>query len=170
MCFTSRKTGGGKRNFSGRTAFPIVPFRVVSSEQELTRAVADLGCPCVLKTADFGYDGKGQQKIGYETDLGVVWRNLGAPTGVLEAWVPFAAELSVVVARGVLQNEDEQNIMQVFPPTVNMHENHILATSIAPAPLADSIILRAQDDRLGDRGEAGCDRIAGGGIFPDEAG
>ena len=58
--------------------------------------------------------------------------------------MPFAAELSVVVARGVLLNEDEQNVIQVFPPTVNAHENHILATSVAPAPLADSIILRAQ--------------------------
>jgi 5-(carboxyamino)imidazole ribonucleotide synthase len=133
-----------EKEFLHANGFPIVPFRIVSSEEELARAVADLGCPCVLKTADFGYDGKGQQKIGYETDLGSTWRNHGAGTGVVEAWVPFAAELSVVVARGVLLNEDEQNVTQVFPPTVNEHENHILATSVAPAPLADSIVLRAQ--------------------------
>ena len=133
-----------EKEFLHANGFPIVPFRIVASEEELVRAVADLGCPCVLKTADFGYDGKGQQKIGYETDLGLTWRLHGAATGVVEAWVPFAAELSVVVARGVLLNEDEQNVVQVFPPTVNEHENHILATSIAPAPLADSIVVRAQ--------------------------
>jgi 5-(carboxyamino)imidazole ribonucleotide synthase len=133
-----------EKEFLQANGFPVVPFRIVANEAELRAAVTDLGCPCVLKTADFGYDGKGQQKINYESDLAATWRRHGAPTGVLEAWVPFAAELSVVVARGVLLNEDEQNFMQVFPPTVNAHENHILATSVAPAPLADSIILRAQ--------------------------
>jgi 5-(carboxyamino)imidazole ribonucleotide synthase len=133
-----------EKEFLHANGFPIVPFRLVTSEEELARAVADLGCPCVLKTADFGYDGKGQQKIGYETDLGLAWRRHGAAAGVVEAWVPFAAELSVVVARGVLLNEDEQNVIQVFPPTVNEHENHVLATSIAPAPLAASIVVRAQ--------------------------
>jgi 5-(carboxyamino)imidazole ribonucleotide synthase len=133
-----------EKEFLQANGFPVVPFQIVSSEEELRKAVTALGCPCVLKTADFGYDGKGQQKIGYESDLAAVWRKHGVATGVVEAWVPFAAELSVVVARGVLLNEDEQRIMQVFPPTVNEHENHILATSVAPAPLADSIVLRAQ--------------------------
>ena len=104
----------------------------------------------MLKTADFGYDGKGQQKIGYETDLAAVWRRHGAPTGVLEAWVPFAAELSVVVARGrAAETRTSRICMQAFPPTVNDHENHILATSVAPAPLADSIIRARAIDRLG---------------------
>jgi len=65
-------------------------------------------------------------------------------TGVLEAWVPFAAELSVVVARGLTTVLDDEQQMLAFPPTVNEHENHILATSVAPAPLADSIQARAQ--------------------------
>ena len=128
-----------------RSGFPVAPFRVVQSEAELRAAVAELGCPCVLKTADFGYDGKGQQKITYETDLAAVWKKHGAYTGVLEAWVPFAAELSVVVARGdAAWGRTRSGRCIAFPPTVNEHENHILATSVAPAPLADSASWRAR--------------------------
>jgi len=133
-----------EKQFLQGAGFPITPFRVVQSETELRKAVAELGCPCVLKTADFGYDGKGQQKITYETDLAVVWKRHDAYTGVLEAWVPFAAELSVVVGRGEVLMEDEERQTLAFPPTMNDHENHILATSIAPAPFAESIQARAQ--------------------------
>jgi 5-(carboxyamino)imidazole ribonucleotide synthase len=133
-----------EKQFLSGAGFPVAPFRVVQSESELRSAVAELGCPCVLKTADFGYDGKGQQKITYETDLGAVWKKHAVYTGVLEAWVPFAAELSVVVGRGMRRNEFEEHEVFAFPPTVNDHENHILATSVAPAPLADSILARAQ--------------------------
>lgn len=133
-----------EKQFLQSNGFPITPFQVVQNETELRAAVATLGCPCVLKTADFGYDGKGQQKITYETDLTAVWKKHDLYTGVLEAWVPFAAELSVVVARGELIVEDEEHETLAFPPTVNEHENHILATSVAPAPLADSILARAQ--------------------------
>jgi len=133
-----------EKQFLQASGFPIAPFRVVQSEAELREAAQALGCPCVLKTADFGYDGKGQQKITYESDLTAVWKRHAMYTGVLEAWVPFAAELSVVVARGQLQVEDEERQTLAFPPTLNEHENHILATSVAPAPLADSILARAQ--------------------------
>jgi 5-(carboxyamino)imidazole ribonucleotide synthase len=133
-----------EKQFLQRSGFPITPFLVVQNEVELRDAVAALGCPCVLKTADFGYDGKGQQKITYESDLAAVWKTHAVYTGVLEAWVPFAAELSVVVARGQVLVEDEEQQTVAFPPTVNEHENHILATSVAPAPLADSILVRAQ--------------------------
>jgi len=132
-----------EKEFLQEQGFPVAPFRVVESETGLREAVAALGCPCVLKTADFGYDGKGQQKISAESDLAAVWQRHGDRAGVVEAWVPFAAELSVVVARG-LPGVDGENPVEVFPPTVNIHHNHILATSVAPAPLADSIISRAQ--------------------------
>ena len=143
-CSTRRKIGCAKSNFCSGADFLWRRFAVVQSESELREAVNELGCPCVLKTADFGYDGKGQQKIDYGTDLAAVWKQHHLYTGVLEAWVPFAAELSVVVARGQVIVEDEENQTVAFPPTVNDHENHILATSVAPAPLADSILMRAQ--------------------------
>ncbi len=132
-----------EKEFLQRNNFPVAPFRVVQSEAELQEAVTALGFPCVLKTADFGYDGKGQQKLSAESDLATVWKQHGAKVGVVESWILFAAELSVVVARGV-PGPDGQNPVQAFPPTVNEHENHILATSIAPAPLAASILARAQ--------------------------
>ena len=133
-----------EKNFLAGAGFPVAPYRVVQTEAELRAAVAEIGCPCVLKTADFGYDGKGQRKITYETDLAEVWKKHSACNGVLEAWVPFAAELSVVIGRGTLLQEDEERQMVAFPPTLNDHENHILATSVAPAPLAASILARAQ--------------------------
>ncbi len=137
-----------EKQFLQGAGFPVAPFRVVQNEAELRTAVQEIGCPCVLKTADFGYDGKGQQKITYETDLAEVWKKHALHNGVLEAWVPFAAELSVVIGRGTIlvpqeHGEDEPQ-MVAFPPTLNDHENHILATSVAPAPLADSILARAQ--------------------------
>jgi 5-(carboxyamino)imidazole ribonucleotide synthase len=143
VLFTTQNRLREKQFLSG-AGFPVAPFRVVQSEAELRQSVAELGCPCVLKTADFGYDGKGQQKIAYETDLTAVWKKHAVYTGVLEAWVPFAAELSVVVGRGVRIDEFEENEVIAFPPTFNEHENHILATSVAPAPLAGSILARAQ--------------------------
>jgi 5-(carboxyamino)imidazole ribonucleotide synthase len=132
-----------EKEFLRRSGFPVVPFRVVQDEWQLREAVAALGTPCVLKTADFGYDGKGQQKIELGANLNEVWRLHGLRTGVLESWVPFTAELSVVVARG-LTSEPGEYQLRAFPPTLNVHENHILATSVAPAPLADSILTRAQ--------------------------
>ena len=131
-----------EKEFLQRHGFPVAPFRVVQNEAELRAAVGALGHPCVLKTADFGYDGKGQQKIEAATDLALVWKSHGQRPGVLEAWITFAAELSVVVARGL--PVDGASPLQAFPPTLNVHEHHILATSVAPAPLADSILLRAQ--------------------------
>jgi 5-(carboxyamino)imidazole ribonucleotide synthase len=132
---------GREKEFLQRNGFPVAPFRMVTSEAVLREAVSALGFPCVLKTADFGYDGKGQQKIGPESDLGQIWKRHGTQAGVLEAWVPFAAELSVVAARGETAGAWQ---VQTYPPTVNEHENHILSTSVAPAPLADSILARAQ--------------------------
>jgi 5-(carboxyamino)imidazole ribonucleotide synthase len=132
-----------EKEFLRTHGFPVAPFRVVQNEADLFQAVRELGRPCVLKTADFGYDGKGQQKIEVETDLGEVWRRHGPATGVVESWITFAAELSVVVARG-LPTPDGASPVQPFPPTVNDHHHHILSTSVAPAPLADSILARAQ--------------------------
>ncbi|MDB4793402.1 5-(carboxyamino)imidazole ribonucleotide synthase [Methylacidiphilales bacterium] len=131
-----------EKEFLLSSGFPVAPFRVLNNEAQLRRAVVALDFPCVLKTADFGYDGKGQQKITADTDLSAVWQRHGERTGVIESWIPFTAELSVVVARG--QTGEGEYQVHAFPPTMNEHENHILATSVAPAPLADSILARAQ--------------------------
>jgi 5-(carboxyamino)imidazole ribonucleotide synthase len=117
--------------------FPCAPFRVVHSVESLTLAVNELGTPSVLKTADFGYDGKGQIKIESGANLAEVWQSFGSPRGVLEAWIPFQAELSVVCARG----SDGQT--KPFPPSENIHRNHILDLSIVPARLAPEALTEA---------------------------
>lgn len=117
--------------------FPCVPFRVVESAESLGRALQELGFPSVLKTADFGYDGKGQIKLTSGTQPSEVWKSFGAPRGVLEAWIPFQAELSVVCARGL------DGVTVPFPPSENIHHNHILDLSIVPARIAQDTIAAA---------------------------
>ena len=107
--------------------FPVAPFRVVDSLEGFKKAVAEIGFPSVLKTADFGYDGKGQQKLSASSDLDFVWKNLQAPFGVLEGWISFEAELSVIVAR------NSQGEIRSFPVVRNHHVNHILALSQVPS-------------------------------------
>lgn len=117
--------------------FPCAPFHVVDSAAALATALGELGTPSVLKTADFGYDGKGQIKISAGANPASIWASFGAPRGVLEAWIPFQAELSVVCARGT----DGQTVP--FPPSENIHRNHILDLSIVPARLAPEVLAEA---------------------------
>lgn len=112
---------------------PCAPFRVVDSPAALATALGEIGPPAVLKTADFGYDGKGQVKIGAGDDPVAVWAALGAPRGVLEAWISHRCELSVVVARGVGGD------CVAFPPAENIHRNHILDLSIVPGRFSGEV-------------------------------
>lgn len=127
-----------EKEFLQQQGFPVAPFRVVQSLEELKQGVIELGTPCVLKTADFGYDGKGQQKIGATEDLAKIWQQHGLAAGVLEQWVDFEVECSVVVAR------TRAGEIKAFPVGLNHHENHILATTEVPAPLASILQEEAQ--------------------------
>lgn len=118
---------------------PHAEFRVVKNAEELAAAVEELGCPCVLKTAAFGYDGKGQRKLTGGEDLAEVWTSLGAPRGVLEQWVSFDLEISVVGARGV----DGRFVS--YPPCENIHKNHILDYTISPARVSDCLAAEAAE-------------------------
>lgn len=113
--------------------FPCAPFRVVNSPAELATALAEIGPRAVLKTAEFGYDGKGQRKIEPGQDALAAWRDWTGEAadsrphrGVLEAWIDFAAELSVICARR------PGGEIVTFPVAENEHEDHILAISITP--------------------------------------
>ncbi len=116
-----------EKNFLRGAGIPCAEFRVVDSAAALEAAVAELGLPCVLKTAAFGYDGKGQRKLTGGEDLEEVWTTLGVPRGVVEAWVPFQCEVSVVAARG----QDGQFVP--FACVENIHTHHILDFTLAPA-------------------------------------
>jgi 5-(carboxyamino)imidazole ribonucleotide synthase len=123
-----------EKEFLRRNGFPCAEFAVVNSATQLAKAVKKLGLPCVLKTAVSGYDGKGQLKlpalpVGGSVDWAAVWRTFGATEAVVEKWIPFTTECSVIVARG-LHGE-----MATFPMAENEHRHHILHRSIVPARL-----------------------------------
>lgn len=106
---------------------PCAPFEVVEREADLAEAVGRTGTPAVLKTALFGYDGKGQVRFDAPGEAAEAWRTLAAPRAVLEGWVDFACELSVVAVRG------RDGSFAAFPVMENVHRNHILDTTIMPA-------------------------------------
>jgi 5-(carboxyamino)imidazole ribonucleotide synthase len=128
-----------EKEFLRRAGVPIADFVPVCSEAELRNAVVFTGLPAVLKTAAFGYDGKGQKLLGLETDLAGAWSAFQDQPAVLEKWVPFEKEISVLVARGA------NGEVRTYPVCENVHANHILDVTLAPAPIADSTAKVAAD-------------------------
>ena len=129
-----------EKDFLFGNGFPCAPFRVVDSAAALAVALEQIGTPSVLKTADFGYDGKGQIKLQGGEDAESIWQQFGSPTrGVLEKWITFEAELSVICARGM-----DGRIVS-FPASENRHSRHILDVSIVPARLPDDVLARARE-------------------------
>ena len=128
-----------EKEFLRAAGIPCANFAVVSSLPELQAAVKTVGFPCVLKTADFGYDGKGQVKLPTaEADLAAAWDKIGGAVGVLEAWVPFQMEISVLVARTV------DGRTAVYDPAENIHRNHILHLSLSPARISEATAAEAR--------------------------
>ena len=119
--------------------FPVTPFRRVNSLVDLQAAATDLGLPAVLKTADFGYDGKGQVKITDAGQLESAWRAMHGAEGIYEAFVSFEKEISVVAAR-TLNGE-----FAAFPVFENAHANHILDVTFAPAAIDPKLARDAAD-------------------------
>ncbi len=126
-----------EKTFLREHSIPHTWFAVISSAEELAAAMAELAGPGVLKTADFGYDGKGQIKLEGNEDPAAVWDAFGAPRAVLEAWVPFEKELSVMVARGA------DGGIVTYDPAENRHRHHILDVSIIPARVSPAVALEA---------------------------
>jgi 5-(carboxyamino)imidazole ribonucleotide synthase len=127
-----------EKTFLKAAGLPLPAFESVETFLELKAAVERLGTPSVLKTAAFGYDGKGQHKILPESDLAEVWSSFGAQPAVLEAWVPFEKELSVLVARGV------DGATVTYSVCENLHANHILDLTLVPARVEDSVASAAR--------------------------
>ena len=122
-----------EKTFLREHGFPVVPFEAARSLEELNAAVARLGCPSVLKTAGWGYDGKGQSKLTRIEDASAAWSRLATQEAVLEAFIDFDCEVSVVAARGL------DGAIVDFGVIQNSHANHILDVSVAPADIATSI-------------------------------
>jgi 5-(carboxyamino)imidazole ribonucleotide synthase len=125
-----------EKNFLRTHHYPHVPFVIVSNQAEFDAALASIGAPAVLKSADFGYDGKGQQKI--DTGDRRDYVRLAQGQAILEKWIDFELELSVICAR------DAQGNSCVFPASENLHTRHILDYSIAPARIDPQVQRDAQ--------------------------
>ena len=131
-------------------------FAAVDSPQGLTAALTAIGQPAVLKTRRFGYDGKGQTMIRNGGDPAALVDELGGQAQILEAFVPFEREISVVAARA----RDGQ--IESFDVTENEHQDHILKTSRVPAAVTPAVAARSAAHRRDDRGSLRLCRRAGG--------
>jgi 5-(carboxyamino)imidazole ribonucleotide synthase len=122
-----------EKTFLAERGLPVTPFSPVASEADLAAAVAAVGRPAVLKTASFGYDGKGQARLAAGDDPLRAWESLGRQEAVLEAFVDLEREISVVGARGV------DGAFSSFCPFDNVHRNHILDVSVAPSTVSERL-------------------------------
>ena len=128
-----------EKSFLSRAGFPVTPFRHVRTIEELRAALRELGTPAVLKTAGFGYDGKGQSKIDSAEDAQKAFDALGRQEAILEAFVDFEREVSVVAARGADGAVANYGVIE------NRHSRHILDVSLAPANVTDDVLRAATE-------------------------
>ena len=131
-----------EKTFLNAAGAPTAPWAGVTSRTQLDTAVAELGLPGVLKTTTGGYDGKGQVMLRTASDLDPAWAELGPGPLVLEGFVNFSCEISVIVARGL----DGQAV--AFDPVENQHRDHILDVTLAPARIPAAIATRAVETAL----------------------
>ena len=128
-----------EKTFLRTAGLPHTPFREVHSFGELHSAVDALGLPAILKTAGFGYDGKGQVRITGRGELADAWKTMNGGAAVLEAFVDFDREISVVAARGA------DGSFVHYGAVENHHERHILDITIAPARITAEVQRDAVD-------------------------
>lgn len=127
-----------EKRFLEAAGVPVAPWRAVDSLDALRAALADLGLPAVLKTTRMGYDGRGQAVIREAAEAEAAFARLRPHPLVLEAFVPFVAELSGIVARGL------DGATATFDAVENRHRDHILDLSFAPARLPDAVAAQAR--------------------------
>jgi 5-(carboxyamino)imidazole ribonucleotide synthase len=126
-----------EKTFLSDKGFPVVPFVSVHSEKALHHALKTLGGPCILKTAGFGYDGKGQFKLQDDTQVADAWAAMTDQEAILEKYMAFACEVSVVGVRGM------NGEFRAFPVTENRHRRQILDVSVVPARVPESVAAEA---------------------------
>ncbi|MDB5633515.1 MAG: 5-(carboxyamino)imidazole ribonucleotide synthase [Tardiphaga sp.] len=127
-----------EKNFITQLGIGTAGYADVSSAAELRTAIAKIGLPAVIKTRRFGYDGKGQAIIREGDNPDQVWNDLATKSAILEAFVPFEREISVIAARGA------DGHVECFDVTENEHRDHILKFSYAPANISDPLAEQAR--------------------------
>ncbi len=125
--------------FLGENHFPVAESLIVGSLEDLKHAVITIGFPGVLKTAGFGYDGKGQVMIRAQADIAAAWEHLKTDEAIYERFIDFEKEISVVGSR----SQDGQ--FSHFGVIENSHANHILDISFAPADVSSVLKQQAID-------------------------
>ena len=128
-----------EKSFLAAAGIPVTPFWPVKSRDELTQRLAASRFPAILKTAEWGYDGKGQARLNGPADIDQAWPRFAGGEAVLEAFIDFQCEISVVAARGC----DGQFV--AYGPMQNSHQNHILDVTVAPAAISPAIAAEAID-------------------------
>jgi 5-(carboxyamino)imidazole ribonucleotide synthase len=126
-----------EKTFLSDHGFPIAKFKHIKLIDDLYRGVDEIGTPAVLKTAGFGYDGKGQRKIDAIGEVDAAFAGLNGREAVLEQFVAFEKEVSVVCARDGLNNFVHYGVIE------NQHQNHILDVSFAPANVDNKVSRKA---------------------------
>jgi 5-(carboxyamino)imidazole ribonucleotide synthase len=126
-----------EKSFLASHGLPVTPFRRIKSKQDLQAALDELGFPAVLKTAGYGYDGKGQIKITSPEQVAFALASVPEQELVLEAFVDFQCEVSVIGARGLDGSFANWGVIE------NSHRNHILDVSVAPARIDERVARRA---------------------------
>lgn len=128
-----------EKRFLAEAGVPVAPWEEVTSEAGLHAALARIGLPAVLKTTRMGYDGRGQAVLRAPGDAAAAFARLAPKPLILEAFVPFAGEVSAIAARGV------DGAVVVYDAVENHHRHHILDLSFAPARVPDATARAARD-------------------------
>jgi 5-(carboxyamino)imidazole ribonucleotide synthase len=126
-----------EKDFVKQLGIGTANYAEVSSPQGLAEAIKRIGVPAVLKTRRFGYDGKGQAIIRAGDDVESIWQEIGTKLAILEQFIPFEREISVIAARAA----DGQ--VECFDVTENEHRDHILKVSRVPAAIPDALAAQA---------------------------
>jgi 5-(carboxyamino)imidazole ribonucleotide synthase len=126
-----------EKTFVRDAGMPVAPFAAIRSEADLDAAARAVPFPAVLKTATFGYDGKGQVTVRQAGSLRSAWESLRRSESILEAFIDLDREISVIGARGA------DGSLSHFGPIENAHANHILDVSVAPAGVSPSTAAEA---------------------------
>jgi len=126
-----------EKTFLSSKGFPVTRFKRITTLEDLKSGLTEFGTPAILKTAGFGYDGKGQTRIGSIEDVEKVFQSWQNEELILEAFVDFQCELSVIAARGLDGNVADWGVIE------NTHRNHILDISVAPAAVPEAVAREA---------------------------
>jgi 5-(carboxyamino)imidazole ribonucleotide synthase len=127
-----------EKQFLTGAGLPVAPFAIVSNRGDVQRGLAQVGVPAILKTASFGYDGKGQVRVTHLENGPAAWTVIGERPAVLEGVVDFSCEVSVIVARGQDGATVDYGVIE------NAHRNHILDVSVWPARVPAQVAERAR--------------------------